>query len=98
MSTTTGTWRDGRVVLDRPVDWPEGCRVLLEAVPDETFGIAESEWSDTPEGIADWLAWYDRLEPLEMTAAELAAWNASRRESAEHGAARLLQRIEHLFP
>ena len=39
--------------------------------------MSDEDWSNSPEAVADWLAWYDSLEPLEFTADErtdLAAW------------------------
>ena len=38
------------------------------------LGVTEEEWSNTPEAIADWLKWYDSLEPLVMTPEEQAEW------------------------
>ena len=79
MDTIRATWKNGQIVPDGRVDWPEGCRLLIELDPAETtqIGVGEDEWSDSPEAIADWLAWYDSLEPLEITPEEesdLAAW------------------------
>jgi hypothetical protein len=73
------TWKNGQIVPDGPVDWPEGCRLVVEPDPAqaESIGVREEDWDNSPEGIADWLAWYDSLEPLEFTPqeqAEIAAW------------------------
>jgi hypothetical protein len=73
------TWKNGRIVPEGPVDWPEGCRLVVEPEAAEARpGEARDEvWSNSPEAVADWLAWYDSLEPLEITAAEqaeLADW------------------------
>jgi hypothetical protein len=43
MKQTLATFRDGRVVLDTPVDWPDGIR--LQVIPTEdaqSLGGAES--------------------------------------------------------
>jgi hypothetical protein len=78
MNAIKGTYKDGKIVLDAPAEWPEGCRVVVEPVPEEeTFGVREEDWSDTPEAIAAWLRWYDTLEPLVWTPgeeADLQAW------------------------
>ena len=52
--TLTGVWRDGQIVLDEPVEWPEGCRVVITQLPkgEESLGITEEEWPKTPEAIA----------------------------------------------
>jgi hypothetical protein len=34
--------------------------------------MCEEDWSNSPEADADWLAWYDSLEPLEFTPEERA--------------------------
>src|SRR5229473_919351 len=80
MKVMNATYKNGQVVLDEPADWPDGCRLLVEpALEEESLGIREEDWSDTPEAIADWLRWYDSLEPLEMSPEEEAAWQAARR-------------------
>ena len=71
MGAIRGTWHDGHVVLDQRVEWPDGHRVLVEAVAAENVvGMSEADWDNSPEGIAAWLQWYDSLEPLEFTAEE----------------------------
>lgn len=67
-----GTFHEGRVELEAPVDWPEGAKVKVELVEPEPIkiGISEEEWSDSPEAIEDWLRWYRSLEPLQITPAE----------------------------
>src|SRR5262245_12948530 len=85
MNAVTGTYQNGQIVLDAPADWPDGCRVLVEPGPaEETLGIREEDWPDTPEGIAEWLKWYDALEPLLMTPEEEAEWEAARKASKEY--------------
>ena len=65
MNAIKGTVKNGMIVPDQPVNWPEGRRVVIEPVPEiETFGISEEDWSDSPEAIADWLKWYASLEPF----------------------------------
>jgi hypothetical protein len=75
------TVKDGRVELQVPHDWPDGTEVLVQPVePAHEFGIREEEWPDSPEAVADWLRWYDSLEPLVFTEEEQAAWEAARCE------------------
>ena len=58
----------------------EGTEVLVQVTPlDESIGLRECDWDDTPEGIADWLIWLDSLEPLIFTEQELAEIEANRK-------------------
>ena len=82
----TGTWKEGRIILDEPADWPDGCRVTVEPISDrvETLGITEEQWPRTPEAIAEWLAWFDSFEPIAMTPEEEANWRAARETPKAH--------------
>ncbi len=75
MNAIKGTVKNGKIVLDAPADWPEGCGVLVEPVlaVGEKIGLAESEWRDDPAALADWEAWIKTIEPIEFTPEELAA-------------------------
>jgi hypothetical protein len=93
-----GTFHEGRVVLETPVDWPEGAKVEVVLVePGERIGLTESEWSDTPEAIEEWIRWYDSLEPLQFTPeeeADIAAW---RKRIKEYTIANMHKDVEGLF-
>ncbi len=69
MNAIKSTVKDGRVSLDAPSDWPEGCAVIVEPIPAAVvkIGIDESEWSDDLASLADWDAWVKTIEPLEFT-------------------------------
>jgi hypothetical protein len=76
----TGTWTNGRILPDAEGDWPEGCRLKIEPLgPPDRIGMREEDWSNSPEDIAEWLKWYDSLEPLEFTPEEEADMTAWRR-------------------
>ncbi len=102
MNAVRGTWKNGQIVPDQPVAWPEGCRLVIEPVEDEeTVGIREEDWPDSPEAIAEWLRWYDSLEPILMTPEEEANWQAARQEQREFEKSTFeerAKRIEGLFP
>jgi hypothetical protein len=86
MDAVRATWRNGRIEIDHAVDWPEGCRLLIQ--PDKSNGAAgarEPDQSNTPEAIAEWLVWYDSLEPIVFTPAEEASF-AARRQKPYFGA------------
>jgi hypothetical protein len=96
----TGTWKDGQIQLDQPVDWPEGRRVVItpqETQEGEWLGITEEEWPRTPEALADWLKWLDSIEPIEMTPEEEADALAWRQKLREYELANFGKRVEGLF-
>lgn len=99
MSIIQGTWKNGQVMLDRPANWPDGCRLAVEPVHEGRVGVSEEDWDNTPEGIAAWIQWYDSVEPLEMTAEEEAKWEADLEaqkqldKAAFNGHARRLERL-----
>jgi hypothetical protein len=68
----TCTLNDGHIVLDEPADWPDGCRVTVEPLPGhvEPIGITEEQWPRTADAIAEWLEWFDSIEPVEYAPEE----------------------------
>jgi hypothetical protein len=76
MNVVRSIVKEGRVSVDAPPDWPEGCTVIIEPIPStgEKIGIDESDWHDDPESLADWDAWIKTIEPLEFTPEEEAAF------------------------
>ncbi|MBL8865259.1 MAG: hypothetical protein KF873_00035 [Gemmataceae bacterium] len=81
--TVEGVWKDGRIVPDRPVDWPEGQRLRLEPVDVELRGMTEEEQGDDPESIARWIAEMRSIPPIEVTPEEEADWLAWRAKIRE---------------
>jgi hypothetical protein len=58
----------------------------------------QHDWPETPEARAEWLRWYDSLEPLEFTPEEqeeIAAW---RRQIKQYTISKMHKGIEDLFP
>lgn len=82
MNAIKATWKDGRIVIDDAVDWPEGCEVLIEPVlpQSDRIGIDESEWRDDVGSLSDWDAWIAQLEPLEFTPDEESSLTEFERE------------------
>ena len=65
MNAIKATWTNGQVILEDHPNWPEGRQlVVLELPQPEPTGIPDEDRSNTPEAVADWLKWYDTLEPL----------------------------------
>jgi predicted DNA-binding antitoxin AbrB/MazE fold protein len=80
MVTISATWKNGCVVPDGPVDWPEGCRLRIQpAFVEELTGMTEEEQGDDPESIRRWIEEFDAIPPLPMSPeeeAELIVWRA----------------------
>lgn len=77
MSTVTATVRNRRIEFEAPDDLPDGTEVLVEVRPisERRTGITEAEWRDDPEAIADWIAWVNSIEPLEISPEEQAEFD-----------------------
>ena len=98
MASLTGIWQSGKIVLDGVADWPDGCRVLVEPLSMEGWpGLSEEQWRDTPEAIAEWIQWYESLEPLEITPDERDAAAAWQRQIHAYEQAQGDQRLNGLF-
>lgn len=92
METVLGTYRDGQITLERPVDWPNGAalEVRLGASVSTSFHAQQEERCVdgskppcTPEEIEEWLKWFDSIEPLGMSPEEEARLEADREEFNE---------------
>ena len=79
--TVHAVWKNGSVVIDQPVDWPEGYQ--LEIRPASECEQPNDNESTDPEAIARWIAAFQEIPPLEMTEAEEAEWQAARRTQRE---------------
>jgi hypothetical protein len=84
MNAIKATVKGGRLEVQVPPDWPDGTEVILQPVsPENGVGIREEDWPATPEAIAEWLQWYDSLEPLIFADDERAALEADRKARRE---------------
>jgi len=72
MNAIKATWKEGKIVPEEPVNWPEGCAVVVEPLLGAAckIGLDESEWRDDVASRADWDAWIRTIEPLELTPEE----------------------------
>jgi hypothetical protein len=97
-----GIYKNGQVILDERANWPDGSRVLVEPMQaEDTWGIREEDWPTSPEEVARHLALMDRIQPLDMTPAEQAEWQAARKIQKDYETETFGERsgqIEGLFP
>lgn len=94
MTQLKGIIRQGQVVLPCPAELPDGTEVNV--VPVKTPPSDDDDWDNSPEGIADWLRWYDSLQPLLFTDEERAALQADRKARKEWEKAHFDERAEKL--
>jgi hypothetical protein len=95
MNAIKATVRGGRIELDLP-DSTELLIPLPNGAPDEN-GDEEEGWDNSPDGIAEWLKWYDSLEPLVFTAEEEADTEAWLKKLNDYSAVNRDKGIEDLF-
>jgi hypothetical protein len=58
-----GTYLNGTVVLDQPVNLPEGAHVCVTSHDNADVCCDGSLWDDSAEGRRKWLEWFDALDP-----------------------------------
>ena len=77
MNAIKATWDGGPLVLAGPVDWPEGCEVVVEPLSASAskIGLDESQWRDDPASRADWDEWIRTIEPFDSSREEEEEFN-----------------------
>lgn len=95
MATIKAIVRGGRLEVDEPIDLPDGTELLIP-LPNGAEATSEEGWDNSPEGIADWLRWYESLEPLQFTDEERAALEADRAARREWELAHFDEHAEEL--
>lgn len=100
MISVHGTYQNGAVVLDRPVNLPEGTpvRVTLDAEAGVGVDLRSDgrPWPKTPEEIEAFLAEMDATPGIEISDEEYARIEAERRASKEEGIAETKKRMERI--
>ena len=97
MISVHGIYQHSAVLLDQPVNLPEGAhvRVTLDAEAAEPPDLCcdGAPWDDSPEGLRKWLEWCDSPEPV-FTDEEYAQLQATLRSMREEQAPLLKQRAQ----
>jgi len=87
MTRVTATVRGGQIVLDHPLALPDGAEVSIEPISsmDDQFprGMTEEEQGQSPEAIARWIAAFNAIPALVLTAEEREIFDRGRREDKE---------------
>jgi hypothetical protein len=105
MQAITGIVKDGQIITNEPADWPNGTRVRIEPLhtPEDAVaadagqnGSTEDPQNDDPESVAQWLAEFDAIPPLQMTPDEEAEWQAARAAQREFEKRAFVERAEKL--
>ena len=100
METVLGTYRDGQVILEHEVDWPNGAPLEVRlgssidaAAHDDSAErcVDGSRPPSTPEEIEDWLKWFDSIEPFDWNDEERSRFEQALHESDEISKADMLK-------
>lgn len=97
MNIIRAKWLNGQVVLEEPANWPEGSELVVGQP--ELTGVAGNgdDQANDAQSIAQWLAWYDSLEPLIFSPQEEADLSAWRTKVKEHTIANMHESAEGVF-
>ncbi len=82
MMVVHGKWKDGRVVFDESVDWPDGCDVEVRPLTGNPLDSDDGQPNDS-EAIAQWIAEFQSIPSLEFTPEEEVEWAAARQTQRE---------------
>lgn len=97
MISIHGTYLNGAVVLDQPVNLPEGAHVRV-TLDDETVDVCcdGRPWPTTPEGIAAFIAEMDATPGLEISDEDYARMEADRLARKTQGIAENEERMKRI--
>jgi hypothetical protein len=78
MNVVKATWKNGQVVLDSPVEWPDGRRLLVAEEPlAEIEFMTEEAQGDDPASVEQWINELRAIPALPISPqqeAEILAW------------------------
>ncbi len=92
-----GIIQRGQVVINEPINLPDGSEVTITGYPHGQFAADENnDRPPTPEEIAALLAAMDAVEPFSWTDEERLAWEAERKARKEWEKAHFQEEAEKL--
>ena len=93
-----GVVQNGQVIVEEPINLPDGSKVTITAQPQENFaGVADNERPMTPDEIVRTLAAMDRIEPFDISPEEEAKAAAWEKKVNEYTIANTDKGLEDLF-
>jgi len=96
--TNAVTVSQGEITIRCLPEWAEGTRLqVIQPGPGVIEIREDDEQPDSPEEIARWIAEFQSIPPIEMTAAGEAAWNADRKRRREVELQTFENRIDSLI-
>jgi hypothetical protein len=98
MIVRKGIIRNGQVVIEEPINLPDGSEVTITGRAHGRFiGEEDKDRPPTPEEIATALAAMEKVEPFEMTEEERAEAEAWEKKVNDYTIANMDKGIEDLF-
>jgi hypothetical protein len=98
MIVRKGIIRNGQVIVDEPINLPDGSEVTITGRAHGHFvGEEDNDRPPTPEEITAALAAMEKIEPLDISDEERAKAEAWEKKINEYGIARMDKDIEDLF-
>jgi hypothetical protein len=79
--TIRGTVKNGQISALEPIAWPDGTEVFIRASTNAALDGVHGDFStqaDDSDSVARWIAEFDTIPGLDMTAQEEAAWQSAR--------------------
>jgi hypothetical protein len=98
MIVRKGTIRNGQVIVEEPINLPDGSEVTITGHTHGRFiGEEDNDRPPTPEEIAAMLAAMDKVEPFDMTDEERAEAEAWEKKVNDYSVANMDKGMEDLF-
>ena len=100
METVRGTYRNGQVILEREVNWPNGAALEVRLGVSANSSLTPeredrcydgSRPPSTPEEIEEWLKWFDSIEPFDWSDDERSRFEQALCESDQISKADMLK-------
>jgi len=87
VNQVSGTYRSGKVLLDQPVEWPDGIQVSVVCENGTDGGATDVyvnglQWEDSADSMRRWAEWFDSLGAV-FTGEEVDRFEASLRAARE---------------